>query len=1378
MNTPTTYVATRTCTVVDERERKRDAKKHAAPLSSYGDAAAYVLIAEPGAGKTTAFRTEAARQGGMYVTVRNFRTYDDKPEWHGTTLFLDGLDEPRAGMQDGRTPLDDIRNKLDHLGCPRFRLSCRWADWMAANDKEALKDVSPDGAVTVIRLDLLSEQNVKDILAKNHGVEDTDGFIKAARKRGVERLLRNPQNLDMLAKSVSRGKWPDSRREMFDQACRMLAREPNEEHRAANPLSADTGPLIEVAGRLCAAQLISGAAGYTLPDRAEPDADYPSFTEIDGEAGGGTARIVLETRLFVGASEGKLAPTHRQIAEFLAARHVSGLIDGGLPLGRILALITGFDGELVPSFSNFASWLAVHNKRSRKRLSRLNPSGLIYAGDGQTYSADEKRDIVRNLRRESYWNPWCTRSMSRVAGIGGIVSPELEGTFRVILTDGKRTREHQSYVMLLMQMLADGEPLPALSDVLEQTVRDRTWNQGVRCAALDVLTSYHARGGLGRETLGRMVAEIDNGSLDDPQDELLGILLKALYPKVLSVAEVQRYLREPKLVEMTGEYANFWTEHLPKESTPEQLADLLDGIAERFAEYRPFMVGDVGLYTRLGQLPVELLIRVLRETRWSNLGKSVTADRLYEWLGVVSDPGLAVPEWQRSSVGFDLRWDSDALKELIAHGVETCLRRGDECTDLVDQRLFGARPGRYGRWCREMALAAQEGKAASFYLRELVDCVMDVARADGLTLEGARAGLAANEALVNQFDEMVKRRARVETRTERRTAPEPSEDTESSEDTGEQRTWQADIEAQASALRAGRAAPQLLHRAAEAYLGIQENSAGKTPRQRLGDLVGSRIGLIDLLLVGMERAIAREDLPSCDDVVRLFDRNRINWLMLSFVAGLHSLEQSGRLSDSDLNESQTRLAVTILYMLPRKFVDPDSADETGTYRPVWFRTLLRNNPALVADVLRRSAARKLETGVQPAIELRELATAEDHREVAAMVALPVLESFPKAETDAVLMALCWSLNAALTSCDWSDVGRVIKERLGKTDLAPEEHSCWLTAGFLLAPERYRDDFRDLTADDLCLKWLSRFVAMRFPKDFARHLAVRDMASLVVTMGSAFRLHGLPERAYRSTADLVVTLGDDPTSAATETLKVLATMPEAEAWSPAITDARERQARKRREREYRQSDIRQVIETLDNRSPANAGDLAALVFDELKDISLRIRDGSTSDWRQYWNVDRHNRSTNPKPEDACRDALLSDLRERVGRSGIDAQPEGVYADDNRSDIRVGFADFNVPVEIKRSCHRDVWTALRSQLIAKYTRDPGAAGHGIYLVFWFGDTEKCRPTKCSGWTPETAEDVRGRIQQSLDDRDAHLISICAVDVSAPHPLERSQSARKRN
>ena len=1355
MDTVTTYFAPRTCTVVTEGEATRDAKERAAPLSGYANAAACVLIAEPGAGKTTAFETEAASQGGVYVTVRNFRTFDDKPEWHDTTLFLDGLDESRAGTEDGRSSLDDIRKKLERLGRPPFRLSCRWADWMAATDKEALKDVSPDGTVTVIRLDPLSEQNIKDILANNHGVLDPDGFIEAARKRGVDRLLINPQNLDLLARSVSQGKWPDSRKETFDQACRMLVGEPNGEHLAANPSSADTSLLVKAAGRLCTAQLLSGTAGYTLPDRAEPDDDFPSFTEVYGGVGNTAARNVLGTRLFVGVSEGKLAPAHRQIAEFLAAQYISGLLDEGLPVQRVLALISGFDGELMPSFGNFVSWLAVHNKQSRKRLSQLNPSGLIYAGDRETYSADEKRDIVRNLRRESSWNAWCIRGIGRLAGFGGIVSPELEGTIRQILMDGERGRERQSYVMLLMQMLVDGKPIPALSDVLEQAVRDSRWNQGVRCAALDVLTSYHARGRLGFAGLKGMVAEIDNGSLDDPQDELMGILLKALYPNVLSIAEVQRYLRQPKPVTMTGEYAKFWMEHVPEKSTPEQLADLLDNIAERFAEYRPFMVGDVGRYTRLGQLPAELLDRVLREQR-----DVVAVDRLYEWLGVVSDPGLRLPEWQTGSIRFDLQWDADRLKALIAHGVETCLRRGDECKDLVDRRLFGARPWKYGRWCLEMALAAEEGEAAAFYLQELLDCVMGGGRADGLTVEEARVRLAADEALMNQFDGMVARRSRVETRTERSTAPE------SAGDTAKQRTWQADIAAQAQALRAGRGAAQLIHRAAEAYLGIQENSAGKTPRQRLGDLVGDRADLIDLLLAGLEGTIARDDLPGCDDVVRLFDRKWVDWLVLPFIAGLHSLEQSGRLSGGDLNESQTRFAVTILYMLPRQLLDPDSAGGTSVYRPAWFRTVLRGNPALVADVLRRSAARKLETGVQPATELYELANAEDHREVAELISLSVLEHFSKAETDVALQALCWSLNAALNSCDWSAVGRVIEDRLGRGGQGAGEHGCWLAAGYLVAPARYREDLRCLADDEDGLKSLAMFVAAgRFPKDFSQRFAVGDFEPLVAALGAALRGAGLPERAYWSTTDLIATLGGDPSAAATDAIEELSRVSDAEPWEPALADAKERQARKRREHEYRHSDIGNVVQTLDRRAPANAGDLAALVFDELEDLSLKIRDGSTSDWRQHWNVDRHNRPTDPKPENACRDALLSDLQERLGQLGIDAQPEGVYAEHKRSDIRVSFAGFNVPVEIKRSCHLDVWTAVRSQLIAKYTRDPGAAGYGIYLVLWFGDTEKCRPTKYEAWTPETAEEVRFRIQQSLDDREGRLISVCVVDVATP-------------
>ena len=77
-------------------------------------------------------------------------------------------------------------------------------------------------------------------------------------------------------------------------------------------------------------------------------------------------------------------------------------------------------------------------------------------------------------------------------GIGRIVSPELQVTFSEILSHPDRSPEDQSYVLTLLQVLADGERLPALSDLLEETVRDVTWRPGVRCAALDVLIAYYA----------------------------------------------------------------------------------------------------------------------------------------------------------------------------------------------------------------------------------------------------------------------------------------------------------------------------------------------------------------------------------------------------------------------------------------------------------------------------------------------------------------------------------------------------------------------------------------------------------------------------------------------------------------------------------------------------------------------------------------------------------------------------------------------------------------------------------------------------------------------------------------------------------------------
>ena len=134
-------IVPRTCTVIPFGDEKRDPTRDSRPLSEFRDAPAYVLLGDPGSGKTTAFKTECEALGeeACKVDARDFveLSLKEHPEWRGRTLFIDGLDEVRVGVADVRKPFDRLRNRLEKLGRPRFRLSCREADWLGKKRLEA-----------------------------------------------------------------------------------------------------------------------------------------------------------------------------------------------------------------------------------------------------------------------------------------------------------------------------------------------------------------------------------------------------------------------------------------------------------------------------------------------------------------------------------------------------------------------------------------------------------------------------------------------------------------------------------------------------------------------------------------------------------------------------------------------------------------------------------------------------------------------------------------------------------------------------------------------------------------------------------------------------------------------------------------------------------------------------------------------------------------------------------------------------------------------------------------------------------------------------------------------------------------------------------------
>ena len=241
------------------------------PLSAFRSLAAYVLLGDPGAGKTTEFRREQEALGdesAVVVSARDLRTFEvhSQPDWWNKTLFIDGLDEARAGATNLGAALDDIRAKLAQLNKPSFRLCCREADWLGPTDRQHLRVVSPDSEVTVLRLDPLDRDSTDQLLRLGHQIEDPAAFMQAAHLNGVYGLLGNPLTLDLLARVVKQGgDWPRSRADLLDRACRLLAGEHNAEHRAIRTtltLLPDTA--MDAAGYLCTLLLVAGIDSVSL----------------------------------------------------------------------------------------------------------------------------------------------------------------------------------------------------------------------------------------------------------------------------------------------------------------------------------------------------------------------------------------------------------------------------------------------------------------------------------------------------------------------------------------------------------------------------------------------------------------------------------------------------------------------------------------------------------------------------------------------------------------------------------------------------------------------------------------------------------------------------------------------------------------------------------------------------------------------------------------------------------------------------------------------------------------------------------------------------------------------------------------------------------
>lgn len=1326
-------------------------------LADWRDLDAYVLLGDPGAGKSCSFEAESLACGGLLIPARDIvDNVVAKPDGD-TTLFIDGIDEVKAGSINGLAAIGAIRSWLHRAGNPRFRLSCREADWLGESDQSALSRVAPGQRVDVLHLQPLQQEDVFAVLRDRPAqVRDAEDFWRKAQQFDLTELFGNPLLLDLTINAVSAAgqAWPNTRQEIYEAACRQLAAESSSVHLAVKPTQpGDVDRLLNDAGLLCAVLLLSNQASWA--SRAGGRMGAVALSNLPPVLPLHDARAALASKVFTTVA-GRSTPRHRSIAEFLAARALAACLAGGLPLGRLLALMQGFDGKPVEPLRGLFAWLVVHHAPARERLIPLDPLGLVLNGDVAALSPSERLGVLKALNVQAQLNPWFRSNAWVSHPFGPLATADMAITYKAWLCMPERDAAHQSFIDCLLDALCHGEPMPSLRTALETWVEDAAATLGNRLNAY-AAWKHNAPAELQTAKQKHWLLQAVDGAPDESNARLSDALLTDLYPQHVGPNEVLKYMRPAHWRGPTSHYSMFWGDSLLRKSGPNDFAVLADAWTNARR-----MPAEAAQSFEVRALAGKVLAAAL-----AHASAKINIERLCAWLDIATDEGgfSTLIDNPRREVAAWLEARPQTIKEVVAWGYQRTesSARGHRYFWQADQRLHGAKkPHDWLWWMLEQAANTTDDALAEYCLMQVAFAVLE--QPTGLSVpsaeqmeqwveEHAVSQPAARVWLQKAWTSDIKDGRGEQYQRELKYKAQQFQDLE------ERRRY---LEPQWAGLATGNSSAGLLQQIADAYNEHFINIHGNTPLERVQNFLVSDETTARQALRAIDLVLSRSDLPSVQEIV-ISDAKRKH----------HLIRPAALLAASRLVEQTPGAALKWSNELARKLVAFYLTDGTGDM-PLWYRQLAVQKPALVAPILLRYAAPKLRSKFNSAISgLWALSRDADQQALARRVLPGLLEGFPARASAAGRAELDRSLLSALHVLDNTKASRLVRRKLAQTGLDAMQRISWLVADLPYRAEAANALAAWVGANER--RAMALATALQEQGSLARTVrrlnpaAVRKLIEVLAPIAQhESEFQSGPSTPAKNRAEIVgsllAALSSDASDGARAELQALTQSDALRHWRDALAYHLQAQRSVAREAHFQAADPRAVALVLANLAPANVADLQALVVQNLIDIEADLRGANTFRLRQFWRPKDSGQV--PQEENECRDQLQSQLKPLLSKVNVAIDRESSAPRDKLVDINVSFMRagqrVSLPIEVKRASDRKLWTAWREQLQRLYLIDTDCGGYGLYLVLWF---DKVRYVTPEGLRVPSAAQLYEMIVQRIPPAERTRLAVHVMDLSWP-------------